>query len=126
MSKTEYRIIPYKTYIADMYLQFKDVKVSRKGLFGKKVLKTVWRFIPRKLDAYVLGEYMTKGTCPLQLPEHEEHRFLDCFFKQESYELIPFTKKYPDIEVYFEEIRAERIAYLMEEANKKNAKTIYL
>lgn len=119
---TEYRIVPYTsglTGLKSMYLQFKAIK---KGWFGKE--KEVWKYVPDKTSAYVKGWWLTIKDCPTGMSFLSDSDFLHAFHGQESYRLIPFTKKYPDIEVYFQEIRGKRRGYLEEET--KNAKIINL
>ncbi len=126
MKLTEYRIIPCKTFIGDMYLQFKTIE-QKTGLFGgvKKVEK--WRFVPQELYASVFGVYLSPESCPTSLPLMEESRFLHCFYEQESYDLIPFTNRYKDITQYFEHLANKRKEYLASEKDKiENIKTIYL
>ena len=126
MAKTEYRIIPCKTFIGDMYLQFKTTDKKNK-LFGGIKEEDNWRFIPKELDAYVLGYYLNQDSCPTSLPFMQEGRFIHSFYEQESYELIPFTKRYEDVEQYFEHLRKKREEYLIGKKLKaENAKTIYL
>ena len=127
MAETEYRIIPFKTFIADMYLQFKDVEIREKGLFKPKEEKVeVWRFVPEDTYAYVNGLYLTSSSCPVELPSWREGDFMHSFHKLESFNLIPFAKGYPDIEEYFKYLREKREEYLQEEAEAENASTIYL
>lgn len=103
---TEYRIIPCRTFIGDLYLQFKRTRKVRTffGL-GKEKEISEWCFIPSDDYPMVFGYWLTADSCPVRLPFHSESNFLHCFDEQESYELIPFTKKYPDVELYFEHLR---------------------
>lgn len=126
MEKTEYRIIPHSTFIGDLYLQFKTID-EKTNFFGTKSIKESWRFVPEDGVAKVLGYFLHASDCPTKLTEWNESRFQSCFTGQENYSiggLIPFTKKYPNIEVYFEELRSKRKKYIEEEENKKNNKNI--
>lgn len=125
--KTEYRIIPYRTYIADKYLQFKDIVIV-KPWFRKPYQKEVWRFIPRSRPSYpaVHGYWLYKEDCPTSLPYFYEHAFLNCFNEQEDYDLIPFSEEYKDINDYFKYLRKQRKEYLEKEEKAKNMKTKYL
>jgi len=117
MKKTEYRIIPYKTFLAEMFLQFKYYD-------GKN---TVRCFIPKKQTAYVLGENLTQESCPESVSHMEGAKFLCSNYEQEKYELVPFAKKYKNIEKYFEYLREKRKFYLSEnERKEREAKIIYL
>jgi len=113
--KTVYRIVTCHTYIADRYLQFKSTKTSR---FRKKV-KDVWRLVPQEVASYVLGQWLYPTSCPTVFPYGMESRFINCFDGQESYDVIPFTDNYPDIEVYFEMLRNKRNEYVIEEKLKR-------
>lgn len=121
--KTEYRIVPITTFIADKYLQFKLVQTKMTWL-GK--IKTVeeWCFIPQTGYPKVHGYWLTQEACPTSLPFMHEAEFLNSFYDQESYELIPFTKEYPDIEKYFEYLRSLRKGYLEQERVKREDTTI--
>lgn len=119
---TEYRIIPLKTFIADMYLQFKSIEEVKPFWFWQKpYTQEVWRFVPAENVGKVLGDYLTEQSCPTSLPSWNEDRFLHSFHQQESYSLIPFTKKYPNIEDYFLMLREKRAEFLQKEAEKKKA-----
>jgi len=110
---TKYRILPQNTFIADLYLQFYH--------------NGSWRFIPKFLDGYVMGKYLTLEDSPEQLPAHEEGRFMHASHDQEAYELIPFSKKYDNIQIYFDSIIIKRKEYLnKKKKQEEDAKIIYL
>jgi hypothetical protein len=115
MEKTAYRIIPLKTFLADKYLQFK--RLDKKG-------KEIWCFVPDERYAYVIGECLTQETCPESLPFGGESNFKHSFYDQESFNLIPFSKDYPDIEAYFNRIQKKRKEYVEDQEKKKNDQTI--
>lgn len=117
MKKTEYRIFPNPTFIADEYLQFK--RLDKKG-------REIWCYIPQEIYGKVTGDYLTQEDCPKNLPAFREADFIHGFYKQESYSLIPFTEKYPDIEEYFAYLQKKRIEYLQEQEDKNNMKIRYL
>lgn len=117
MIKTEYRIFPNKTYMADEYLQFK--RIDKKG-------REIWCYVPEVPYAKLFGIYLTQEECPTELLEFREADFKRSFYKLESYMLIPFTQEYPNIEEYFKYLRNKRENYLKEQEDKKNMKIIYL
>ncbi len=125
--KTEYRIIPYKTYIGDLYLQFKTVDTVKKFFGGTKIVEN-WRFVPQENRCVFLGSYLNPNECPTAFIEGSH--FLHCFHNQENYSvggLIPFTKKWPNINDYFEKLKSDRTKHLLKkETEEKNAKVIYL
>jgi len=125
--KTEYRIIPYKTFIGDMYLQFKFIE-KKKNFIGRIVVKETWRFVPEESFSKVIGNSLSQDSCPKLLNSltMNEAYYMHSFYKQEKYFLIPFTKKYPNIEKYFEYLREIRKEYLKEQEEKNNAKIINL
>lgn len=124
-TKTEYRIIPNWTFIADKYLQFK-FKGEKENFWGKTDKIEEWRFVPSESIAEVLGYYLTKDICPSSLPWGSEGRFLNCFNEHETFDLIPFTEKYPDIDMYFKHLNDKRAEYLKREENARNQKITYL
>lgn len=115
-NKTEYRIISQKYFLADKFLQFKCE-------YGE------WRFVPKEMSAYVLGVYLYQSDCPTTITDENYYNLQGCFNGHEDYYggLISFTKKYPSIELYFEDIRTKRQDYLeREDKNKNNNEIIYL
>lgn len=114
--KTEYRLIPLRTYSGDMYLQFKSTKKKR-NIFGKKKTVEVWRFVPKDSVASFLGLYLSEDKCPTSLPLFCEDRFLSCF---KSYDLLNFIMKYDNIDNYFKHISEKRSEYLKQEEEKRN------
>ncbi|MDP2669299.1 MAG: hypothetical protein Q8P07_05745 [bacterium] len=73
-----------------------------------------WRFIPRETTAYVLGDCFNENSCPTRIPYGWESRLLSSFYGQE-YALMAFTRKYYDIEKYFQEMIQKRSEYLAKE-----------
>jgi hypothetical protein len=109
--KTEYRIIPIETFIADQYLQFK------RTIDGDDK----WCFIPKIERPKVLGQFLTQEECPTELPKGSlAADFLHCFNDHQDYELVPFAKNYPDINLYFEELNLLRQEYLKKKEDQKN------
>lgn len=127
IEKTEYRIIPYKTYIGDLYLQFKTVDTVKKFFGGTKVVEN-WRFVPKENRCVFLGSYLNPDECPTRFIEGSH--FLHCFHNQENYViggLIPFIKQWPNINDYFLYLQEKRKAHLQKKIDEeKNAKVIYL
>lgn len=128
--KTEYRIIPYRTFIADKYLQFKSVKTVTKRRISNLFRKTtetieIWRFVPKENCPIVLGYYLYEDYCPTEMPFMSSGDFLSCFNEQE-WDLKRFAKQYPDISVYFQELHDKRKKYLEKEKRANNAKVEYL
>lgn len=128
--KTEYRIIPYRTFIGDKYLQFKSTETITKrkilNLFRKTTeTKEVWRFIPIENYSTILGYCLHEDFCPTELPFMSSGNFLSCFHEQEWY-VKDFAKQYPDIGVYFQELQNKRKKFLEKEERAKNAKVEYL
>ena len=78
MIKTEYRILPYQTFIADLYLQFKSIE-RKKMFFGGYTEKEVWRFVPCDDVCKVLGYYLREEACPTYLPFSSENYFIHDF-----------------------------------------------
>lgn len=113
MDKTQYRIIPKTTFIGDMYLQFKRDKE--------------WCYIPEYDYAYILGRYLNQSDCPTRLPIMGGADFLHSFHGQEGMWLIPFSKRWENIELYFYDLRSKHEKYISDEKSKKiNSRTIYL
>lgn len=125
MIKTEYRILPEETFIADLYLQFKSIE-RKKKLFGGYTEKEVWRFVPCDNVCKVFGWYLSENNCPTSLPCFRESYFVHDFAGQEWHSIKPFTQKYPNIEDYFKEMRVKRKKYLDEQEANKNLKITYL
>jgi len=127
-SITEYRILPHKTFIADLYLQFKRTRVVKTWFgFGKEKEIIEWCYIPEKSYPEVFGYWLSTYSAPSKLPFGREAEFISCFAEQESFDVIPFTKRYPDIEQYFEHLRNIRQQYLeTKERQRKNRKVQYL
>ena len=113
---TKYRLFAQRTLLADYYLQFEYTYKKRKWFgWGKEVEITEWRYIPDERYTTITGAFLYQDLAPSSLLFYSlEHRMLRCFMEQESFKLIPFTKNYPDIEVYFEELREKRKKYLQE------------
>jgi len=102
--KTEYRLKKRNSCIGNLWLQFKD-------------LKGVWRYVPKELTA-TLGYSITQKGCPRTLTDlssPDDLYYFHCFYNQENYNVIPFTKKYSNIEDYFELRRKQREKYLEKE-----------
>lgn len=110
--KTKYRIVPIKSHVGDMFLQFE--------------VHGVWRFVPDERFAYVTGKYLSINDCPTDLPEYEDGYFLRCYYKNQDYNLIPFTKNFPKILDYFTYLEIKREEYLKEKEEKGKAPIIYL
>lgn len=125
MIKTEYRILPYQTFIADLYLQFKSIE-RKKKFFGGYTEKEVWRFVPCDSICKVLGYYLSEYSCPTSLPYSSENYFIHDFAGQEWHSINPFVHKYPKIENYFKEVQIKRKQYLEEQEANKKLKTKYL
>lgn len=125
MHKTEYRILPYQTFIADLYLQFKSIE-RKKKFFGGYTEKEVWRFVPSDDMCKILGDYLNEFDCPTYLPSFRESYFIHDFATQEWHSIVPFIKKYPNIEDYFKEMQIKRKEYLEEKEANKNLKITYL
>lgn len=100
MKKTEYRILPQITFIADLYLQFKSIE-RKKKFFGGYTEKEVWCFVPCDNICKVLGYYLTEESCPTYIPFCSESYFIHDFAGQEWHSINPFAYRYPDIEEYF-------------------------
>jgi hypothetical protein len=125
MIKTEYRILPEETFIADLYLQFKSTE-RKKKLFGGYKEKEVWRFVPCENVCKVLGYYLSEDSCPTSLPYSSENYFIHDFAGQEWHSITPFAHAHANIEDYFKEMRVKRKKYLDEQEAKKNLKITYL
>lgn len=110
--KTSYRIIPIESFIGDMFLQFEQ--------------NGVWRFVPEEMHSTVTGKYLSIEDCPDVLPKLEDNCFLHCYYKNQDYNLIPFTKLYPNIQTYFNSLKEKREKYLKEKEEKGKAPIIYL
>lgn len=110
--KTTYRILPFESYIGDMFLQFED--------------NGIWKFIPEQRHSIVTGKYLTKEDCPDVLPKNEDSYFLHCYYKNQDYYLVPFSKSYPNIQMYFEMLNEKRAEYLKDKEDKGKAPIIYL
>jgi hypothetical protein len=131
---TEYRIIPCRTFIGDMYLQFKHTETitKRKGWLswlgiGNTVTETreVWRFVPKEGYPKVHGYWLSQEACPSTLPFMHEAEFMHSFHQQEG-RLKGFAQNYPDIQVYFDKLYNARKAYLNREKAAQNATVEYL
>ncbi len=108
-----------------MYLQFKTIEEKQK-FFGGTYMKEVWRFVPDQLSARVHGYYLHKESCPSSMRYDEEANLLHSFYNHQD-SLKSFAKSYPDIEVYFQQLRESRQEYLKREEDRdQNAKTTYL
>lgn len=125
--KTEYRIIPHRTFIADKYLQFKSYKYVRSfwKFWEKPKRVECWRFIPKDTYAYVLGVCLNEHSCPESTGFFGDAHFLHCFNEQE-WDLVGFSKNYEDISKYFEKLQDKRREHLEDEEKKKNMKVQYL
>lgn len=110
--KTKYRIIPLESYIGDMFLQFED--------------NGVWKFVPEERHSYVTGKYLKVEDCPTEMPDRDDHYFLHCYYKNQDYNIIPFTKLYKNIQDYFDYLNIKREEYLKEKEEKGKAPIIYL
>ena len=120
--KTEYRIVPIITFIADKYLQFKTIKKEMKGFFWnrKEVEVEEWRFIPDEMYGYMFC--WDKEMCPTSILFNEAN-MRSCFNGQENYDIKGddgFVEKYPNIEKYFDLLKEKRKEHLKEEEKKKH------
>ena len=132
---TEYRII---TFEGRRYLQFKSKEkrrecVSSRFNFWKKTYKEydvdVWRFIPKEIDAYVVGDCLNEKDCPTDVEFWKASSFLNSFHGQEHYEfwgITPFTKRWPNIEEYFKHLQELRASYLRRKSEEAVVPTVYL
>ena len=129
--RTEYRIITYRTYIADRYLQFKTTKTVRNFPdFWNKHEKEEWRFIPEP-ERYILG-YHGVRSCPKKLNHFlgDEGNYVSSFHGQEGYgrmggvTWLPST--YPNIQDYFNNMNSRYEAFKEEERKNRTTKTTYL
>jgi hypothetical protein len=104
---TEYRIIKNRTYIADYYLQFKSTKQVKNfpDVWNTHEVEC-WRYIPQ--DKYHIFDYLDENKCPTTISLGQENALMSCFYNQESYDLIPFTKQYSNIRLYFEKFNSLR------------------
>jgi hypothetical protein len=130
VAMTEYRIIPLRTFIGDMYLQFKDTEtfVRRHGFLWLKTteeVREVWRFVPKEGYPRVHGYWLSKSRCPTSLPHRREAEFMHCFYSLQG-GLKRFKKQYPDIQKYFDYLTLEHQEYLDKEAAANNAEVQYL
>jgi len=112
--KTEYRLEKGSWISGPCYrLKFKDSNGS-------------WRFVPKEEQAKVLGNYLEQNDCSknIDLFGLNENHFIWSFIDQQEYDLIPFTKNYPDIEKYFEHLREIRQKFLQKEQNISSSPNI--
>ncbi len=122
---TKYRLIPINQWgHTKMYLQFLYTYKKKTWFgWGKEEEKSVWLYVPRNSITYG----------PLEQHECDSgfdsgYRYKSSFFGQEHYfhGVISFTKKYPDIEVYFEHRRKQYQRYLEDQEKQKSAKVVEL
>lgn len=112
--KTKYRIISKVSYPimgwTSRFLQFEyeeEIKRKKYYLFGKVITykEVSWRFIPTITAGY-LFDYLYVNDCP-KFMSGSSSKFIDELDSDYDKNLIEFTKEYPNIEKYFEEIRNE-------------------
>jgi len=118
LTNTEYRLIKNKTHIAEYYLQFKSIKKETNfpDIWNNHDVEC-WRYVPK--IKYNIFDYLDESKCPIKIFDGQEIQLMSCFYNQEKYELIPFTKKYPTIRKYFQEFNTQRDNYLKSN-NEKN------
>ena len=127
-ARTEYRIVTNRTRIADRYLQFKsNLKKRNFPDFWNKRIVEVWRYIPTE-ETHIFN-YLSEEDCPKVISYGEAGRLVNCFHGQEDFEysgITPFTKKFPDIQVYFAHFNSLRDKYLAKEKAALSAGTTLL
>jgi hypothetical protein len=121
---TEYRIVTINTFLADRFLQFRSTRTKRPFPWHRTVTEDCWRFIP-EMSQHIFG-YWSEQDCPTQLPGLFDTSYMHSFHKQEDFNLIPFTKRYPDIQPYFDAMNQKYDEYLKERAEAAQAPTTYL
>jgi hypothetical protein len=121
---TEYRLYPFKTFIGDIYLQFRYQAIT-KSIFGREREVDRWVFVPN-IETAILGYELYPCVCPKKIYESDGGKYMNCFIDQESFSIIPFTKKYPDIEEYFKERRQACEEYVKKQIESHKLKIKYL
>ncbi len=106
---TQYRTFPVdKGWYTKVFLQFK---------YGG-----TWRFIPT--CGYINGEYMTPMECPTSInTDHGNFLYED---SDDIDDLKKFSKKYTNINSYFDKQVKNRTKYLQEEEQRKKIQIEYL
>jgi hypothetical protein len=123
--KTEYRIVTAKTDSVKRYLQFKSKEQIRKfpDIWNKKEVEC-WRYIPEENIHFF--SCLSEEDCPTFVSFFTAIDLVCSSYNLESYDLIPFTKRFPNINDYFSYIGKLREEHLAKEEKAKNAETIYL
>lgn len=138
---TQYRIVSVKGASKPRFLQFKTVTTKRilvtpwwqlwRRLYEDREIEK-WRFIPERAHAEVngKGKYTDPEKCPTHIDKDDGHRYVSTYFGHEDFMeprgLIWFTKTYPDIQKYFDELLIARVKYLADKKAEAEAQTIYL
>ena len=125
MVKTEYRIKPICVHgVMQYFLQFKDIVVSKR-LFRKPREKEVWKYIPNEDFGTIRDIFHSKEKCPDWFIIDEDCFINDYYFNEKK--LIEFTKKYPYIQDYFDELKLKYEAHTeRKEKEKFNVEIKYL
>lgn len=117
--KSEYRIITVSDSVTKLrFLQFKSKeKIYYREFFRFWIQKSktvdCWRFILKKDYCMLygidfpthLGQFLGFFIC-------NEYHYYNSWPGQEHYDLTPFTKNYPDVNVYIQEAKEARKLYL--------------
>ncbi|MGV8086562.1 MAG: hypothetical protein ACP5N1_02940 [Candidatus Woesearchaeota archaeon] len=128
INETEYRIITNRTLFADHYLQFKSTKkkINFPDFWNTSKVE-VWRYVPsEELNIFY---YLNERMCPTSIFFMGESYMIGCFYGQEDFDIggvTPFTKKYPDINMYFKHFNSLRDEHLKNEKLASKAGTTYL
>ena len=77
-------------------------------------------------ERFNIGTYLSQKSCSPSAGLFSASDHLKCFIGLEKYDLIPFTKRYPDIENYFEERRKLYQQYKNKRQRESEAKIINL
>ena len=126
---TEYRIITQRTTFGDRYLQFKSTKrrISFPQVWQIKEVEC-WRFVPEK-SRYIFGKISERDCARTLISLINDSQYMSCFHGQEDYEirgLLPFTRKYPEIQKYFDMLNRKHEEYCEKEKRADNAGTTYV
>ncbi len=107
--KTQYRIIERKSYLYDVWLQFKDSKTT--GWFKKRVVD-VWRFVPNAKIASIGGNQLKKTDCAEDgCLNFNAFVYKGSFFNLD-FEFTVFAQSWVDIDDYFTYINELREEHL--------------